>query len=60
MTDTLIMVAGPLYGYVATCTIIAVHMITPPQDVNERAGLVLVGLTWPIVIGSRLMCRLLR
>jgi hypothetical protein len=60
MTDTLIMVAGQIYGYVATCPMIAAAMKMPPTDAYERVGLVLLGLTWPLFIGSRLIYRLIR
>jgi hypothetical protein len=60
MTDTLITVAGPIYGYVATCTMIAASMKMPPTNIHERVGLVLLGLTWPLFFGSRLIYRLIR
>jgi hypothetical protein len=60
MADMLITLTGPIYGYVAVCTMIAAAIKTPPSDANERVGLFLLGLTWPLLIGSRLIYRLIR
>jgi hypothetical protein len=60
MTHTLAMLAGPLYGYMAACTMLAAERKVPSTGTIERIGLVIAGLAWPVVIGSAVIYKIIR